>query len=94
MDGNRLKHFLVTEPYFALVRARDKSEAIALYVADVADDIDGEVEDNIEEIDKTHALILFSRSLQGSWKKWTPEIILGEFEESVSTVLAIDSMLE
>ena len=50
------KYFEITEPYYALIRAKDKGEAIEIYIEQVADDEEKELNKNIKEIDGDIAL--------------------------------------
>lgn len=86
-----MKYFHIKEPYFALIRANSKPEAITQYVTEVTADNDNEVGRSIEEISRDHALILFSQCV-GEEKISLADIMLS-FEDDSPAVLGVDAML-
>ena len=55
-----MKFFEVNYPYYALIKAKDEDEALDMYVAFVADD-DGTLREEIKEVDRDYALIMYGR---------------------------------
>lgn len=85
-----MKFFEIHSPYYALLKAETKEEAIATYAEFVAED-DGTLHDEIKEVDRDYALVSFSR---GATEDKTivpiPEI-LEDFQSEGSSVLLIGS---
>ncbi|ANB66164.1 putative yosH (plasmid) [Anoxybacillus sp. B7M1] len=86
-----MKFYEVHEPYYALVKARDKDEAIKLYTELVADD--GSLHEETKEVSRDYALIRFGRAL-GEDKELMPvEKVIDEFNDEQNNILLIDGSL-
>ena len=88
-----MKYYIVDEPYFALIKADDKSEAVELYEKYVADDEDGSLVGSLEEISRDKALALVSRCLTEDGELRDVEDVIRYIEDSKSSVLLIDGNL-
>lgn len=87
-----MKFFEVHYPYYALLKANDKEEAMQLYTECVADD-DGTLHEEIEEVERDYALVKFSRG-RSEDKKEIPIIeVLSNFQSNEPMVLLIDGAL-
>ncbi|MED4083891.1 hypothetical protein P4637_03315 [Halalkalibacterium halodurans] len=87
------KYYEVTEPYYALIKADSKEEAIEEYVKSVAENEDGEVDESIEEVEKEYALALFGQCKTEDGELLPPDKVLEEFNDQKSRVLAFDGAL-
>ena len=88
-----MKFYIVDEPYFALIKADDKSEAVELYEKYVADDEDGSLVDSLEEISRDKALVLMSRSQDEFGELMNEDDVIHDIDKSKSSVLLIDGLL-
>lgn len=87
-----MKFYEVHYPYYALLKANDKEEAMQLYTECVADD-DGTLHEEIEEVERDYALVKFSRG-RSEDKKEIPIIeVLSNFQSNEPMVLLIDGAL-
>ncbi len=87
-----MKYFEIHEPYYALMQAKDKDEALKNYAKYVAND-DGTLKDEIQEVDRDYALLMFSRA-PGENKVLLPvSDVINEFVEQEHKVLLIDGSL-
>lgn len=87
-----MKFYEVHYPYYALLKANDKEEAMQLYTECVADD-DGLLHEEIKEVERDYALVKFSRGRLED-KKEIPIIeVLSNFRSSEPMVLLIDGAL-
>ncbi|TPE70651.1 hypothetical protein [Halalkalibacterium halodurans] len=87
------KFYEVDSPYYALIKAGSKEEAIEEYVRSVADNENGEVDGNIEEVDREYALALFRQCKTEDGDLLPPDKVLEEFNDQKSRVLAFDGAL-
>lgn len=67
-----MKYFSTDEPYSATIAAESHEEAIKLYIETVADDDDGMLNENMEEISRDEALINLARSKDMETGKYMP----------------------
>jgi len=88
-----MKFFKVNEPYYALIKANDKEAAIKLYEANVAENIDGEVNEDVREISANKALVIFSRATSEDGKIIPINEILTDFESEEEMILLIEGTL-
>jgi hypothetical protein len=88
-----MKFFKVNEPYYALIKANDKEAAIKLYEANVAENIDGEVNEDIRETSANKALVIFSRATSEDGKIIPINEILTDFESEEEMILLIEGTL-
>jgi hypothetical protein len=87
-----MKFYEVHYPYYALLKANDKEEAMQLYTECVADD-DGSLHEEIKEVERDYALIKFSRGKTEDRKEVPVLEILNDFQSNESMVLLIDGAL-
>lgn len=88
-----MKYFEIHDPYYALIKAADQEEAIKIYTEYVADDEDGTLHEEIEEVDRDYALIQFARSESEDRDFMPVPETLEKFRRDKSEVLLIDSGL-
>lgn len=86
-----MKYYEFYEPYFALIKAKNESEAIKIYEKDVAD-IDSGID--MQEISRDYAIAKFSRSTdeEGQFINIVDLIKIFNSDDE-SEVLIIDSHL-
>ena len=58
-----MKFFEVHYPYYALIKARDKDEAVQLYVMYIADDEDGTLHEEMKEVERDYALVMHAKAM-------------------------------
>lgn len=87
-----MKFYEVHFPYYALLKANDKEEAMQLYTECVADD-DGSLYEEIKEVERGYALIKFSRGKTEDRKEVPVLEVLNDFQSNESMVLLIDGAL-
>ncbi|WP_406842625.1 hypothetical protein [Bacillus velezensis] len=58
-----MKFYEILNPYYALLKAEDKAEAEKIYIQEVAytDDYENFQEDEIREVERDYALVMFSQ---------------------------------
>jgi len=84
-----MKFFEIHTPYYALLKADTKDNALGVYVKFVADN-DGSLGEAIKEVDRDYALARFSRSVSED-KQWAPiSQVLENFRSDDNEVLIID----
>lgn len=57
-----MRFYEAHEPYYALMKAIDKDEAIKLYTEYIADD-NGTLKDEIKEVGRDYAFVRYKRSM-------------------------------
>lgn len=87
----KMKYFETHDPYYALIKAKTKKEAIRQYTKHIADDEDGSLNKEMKEVGKDYALILFARSTGEDLKYLKPKELLKEFNDEVPGVLVVTS---
>lgn len=85
-----MRYFEFHEPYYGLIPARTKAEAVNNYVKYVFDDPDLGY---MKEIPREHAFEKFSSILKDEGKVVTAEGILKEFEDRENIMLLLDGTL-
>jgi hypothetical protein len=88
-----MKFFEVHEPYYALIKALDKEQAIKEYLEVVADDEDGTLESEIKEVERDYALVKFSRATSVDIMILTTKEILSQFNYGGNEILLVDKQL-
>ena len=85
-----MKYFEVVIPYYALLKAEDKEQALIEYNASVAylEDIN-----DIHEVQEDYALVRFSQVPSEDKKLLAPKTVLEEFNEANRCVLVWDLAL-
>lgn len=88
-----MKFYEVNEPYYALIKAKTKENAMTIYTDVVADDEEGELAENIKEVTGLYAAIRYSR-VNGEDGKPTPvKEDLDDLTNEEEMVLAVDGSL-
>jgi len=87
-----MKFYEAYYPYYALLKANNKEEAMQLYTECVADD-DGSLHEEIEEVERDYALAMYSRAKTEDGKEVPISEILNDFQSSEAIVLLIDPSL-
>ncbi|MGR0121688.1 hypothetical protein [Bacillus halotolerans] len=95
IEGGRTMNFYeITEPYYALIKAKDKAEAEKIYIENVADtdDYDNFQDEEINEVSRDYALSEYKRVM----KKYgdTEYLIVETFDAPASEMLIWDGSLE
>ncbi len=85
-----MKYFEIHDPYYALIKAENQDEAIKIYTEYVADD-DGTLNEEIREVDRDYALVIFARSESEDGDFAPVPETLDNFRREKSEVLLIDS---
>lgn len=89
-----MKYFTGDHPYYALIRARNKEEAINFYIEFVADDEDGYLEKEMREVPWEEALVMFSRATSDeTGKLFSPDEVVRIFNKDEPDLLGVDSAL-
>lgn len=92
--GRTMKFYEITEPYYALIKAKDKAEAEKIYIENVADtdDYDNFQDEEINEVSRDYALSEYKRVM----KKYgdTEHLIMETFNVPASEMLIWDGSLE
>ena len=85
-----MKYFEVLIPYYALLKAEDKEQALLEYNASVA-----HLEDikDIHEVPEDYALVMFSQVPSEDKKLLAPKTVLEEFNDANRFVLVWDGAL-
>lgn len=83
-----MKFFEVHSPYYALIKAKTKREAIEKYTEVVADD-DGTLHEEIREVERDYALVTFSRGDTEDGEEVSISEILKNFQSDDCAVLLI-----
>lgn len=88
-----MKFYEVHDPYYALIKAKTKENAMTIYTDVVADDEEGELAENIKEVTGLYAAAKFSRIL-GEDKELIPvEEVLKDLTSEEEMTLIIDGSL-
>ncbi|WP_144520691.1 hypothetical protein [Bacillus pumilus] len=88
-----MKFYETHEPYYALIKARNIKNATEIYNDTVADDVEGELAENIKEVTGIYAAIRYSR-VNGEDGKPTPvKEDLDDLTNEEEMVLIIDGSL-
>jgi hypothetical protein len=86
-----MKFYEVYYPYYALIKAKDKEEAMKIYTKFVADD-DGTLHEELNEVERDYALTSYCKA---TFKVEDVSIrdVLESFQNNESRVLLIDGSL-
>jgi hypothetical protein len=88
-----MKFYEVHYPYYALLKANDKEEAMQLYTECVADN-DGSLYEEIKEVDHDYVLALYGRFSKDENGKFIPiSNVIEDIKNDKPTVLLIDGCL-
>lgn len=63
-EDEEMKFYEVHDPYYALIKAKTKENAMTIYTDVVADDEEGELAENIKEVTGLYAAAKFSRIME------------------------------
>ncbi|MGG3890198.1 hypothetical protein [Metabacillus fastidiosus] len=86
-----MRYFEIHEPYYALLKANNETEAIQKYIENVAGE-KGETF-NISEVDRDYALIKFSQAPDENKKLLPINTVINEFNAQENEVMIIDGSL-
>lgn len=89
----KMKFYEAHYPYYALIMATNEEEAIEIYSENVAEDDDGSLIDEIEEVSRDYAVIRFSRAKSEDGKDIDYTEVLATLTSEDSQVLVIDGSL-
>ncbi|MGY4689320.1 hypothetical protein [Salibacterium sp. K-3] len=89
-----MKYFEISQPYYALLKAENESQAIMKYIEQVADDSENEpLCEEIQEVPTDYAVAKFSRAT-GEDRELPPlREVLDELRDGEDSVLLIDGSL-
>ncbi|MDO7908447.1 hypothetical protein Q5741_18765 [Paenibacillus sp. JX-17] len=87
-----MRYFEIIEPYYAMIKAETEEQAIEKYVEFVADD-DGSLKDEIAELERDYALVLYSRCPAEDMRSMKTIDLLNEFQDEEPSVLIVDGSL-
>lgn len=88
-----MKYFEINDPYYAIIKARTRKEAIRVYEEHVADDEDNKLREDIHEISRDYALVHFARGTGEDMKMIKPWELLEEFNDDTPGILLVTSEL-
>ncbi|MCM3216125.1 hypothetical protein M3612_16625 [Niallia taxi] len=88
-----MKYFEVNEPYYALIKAQSKKQAMEIYTKKVSEDNEGTLKEEMMEVNRDYALVKFDRS-PGEDGQLIPIIeIIETFNKDKAELLVIDGSL-
>lgn len=88
---NEIGYFEFRYPYYALIRAKNKKEAIKIYRTEIAED---EKNEEVKEVAKEYALGKFAVAIYKEDKEeYTLVELIEDFSEAINYVLLIDGEL-
>ncbi|MGN7945783.1 hypothetical protein ACTJJD_12505 [Bacillus sp. 22446] len=88
-----MKFYETHEPYYALIKARNTKNATEIYNDTVADDVEGELAENIKEVTGLYAAIRYSRTVGEDGKTIPFEEVLQDLTNEEEMTLLIDGSL-
>ncbi|MEK4789360.1 hypothetical protein [Bacillus sp. FSL K6-2971] len=88
-----MKFYEVHDPYYALIKAKTKENAMTIYTDVVADDEEGELAENIKEVTGLYAAIRYSRTVGEDGKTIPFEEVLQDLTNEEEMTLLIDGSL-
>ncbi|WP_421726818.1 hypothetical protein [Bacillus velezensis] len=93
--GRTMKFYEINDPYYALIKAKDKAEAEKIYIQEVADtdDYDNFQDEEIREVERDYALVKFSQSRGEDGELASYTYISGTFNNPDIEVLIWDGSL-
>lgn len=90
--GQQLNFYEVYDPYYALILAKDEEAAYQIYIDTVADD-DGNLHEEIEEVDREYGIVKYSRAKSEDGELLEISEILEGLKTDESKLLLIDGSL-
>ncbi|WP_242730274.1 hypothetical protein [Bacillus altitudinis] len=88
-----MKFYKVTKPYYALIKAQSKENALKLYTDEVADDEGGLLAEDMYEIDELEAGKLHGRTIGEGGEKLTANEVIDDLASNEEMVLSQDGSL-
>jgi len=88
-----MEFFEAHYPYYASIKARDEDEAVQLYVMYIADDEDGTLREEMKEVERDYALVMYTKAMSLEHNRISVEYILNDFRDDEPSVLLIDCSL-
>lgn len=87
-----MKYFEAYDPYYALIKAETKKEALKIFTEYVAED-EGSLEDELKEVDQFYALLKFGRATGEEGNEVPFKEVLDSFSDNDIKLLLIDGSL-
>lgn len=87
------KFFEFKDPYFALIKAKNKKEAIKIYMEFIAEDEKNSLKEEIQQVSRDYALLKFSESATDFKDFSTLESIIKTFNSDEVDLLLVDGAL-
>lgn len=90
-----MKFYELNDPYYALIAAEDKGEAVQLYIANVAGDSEEgpEIEEELKEVNHEYVLTKLRRTPGENGENITEEEVNQEINSEKSRAILIDGSL-
>ncbi|MCM3425530.1 hypothetical protein [Bacillus paralicheniformis] len=88
-----MRYYEVHEPYYALIAAEDKEEAMSIYENNVAYGDEGTLKDHTKEVGRNYALGRYGNCIRQTLPGYRATEIKKEFEERKNDCLLIDGNL-
>ncbi|MUG68658.1 hypothetical protein GNP94_22055 [Paenibacillus campinasensis] len=91
-DLKEMKYFVVDEPYYAVLKARNEAEAFSMYDQLIAGDDLG-FKGGLREVSRDYALIQFARSVTEDGKTVPVKEVLADFSDAEPSILVVTSQV-
>jgi hypothetical protein len=90
-----MKFYELDDPYYALIAAEDKGEAVQLYIREVAGDAEesADIEEELKEVNHEYVLTKLKRSPGENGENISEEEVNQEINSKTSRVILIDGSL-
>ncbi len=88
-----MNYYEVEEPYYALIKAENKTVAMKEYVDVITEDDDGQLSDNMKEVKSDYAIAKYSRAYSEDGNQVPFHEILQDLRSDRSFVLIFDANL-
>lgn len=88
-----MKFYQAFDPYFALIKAKDKESAKNIYTSNVADDEDGLLVNSLEEVDRDVAIVMYSRAMSENGESISVKEIVNDVQNEEEFCMLIEGTL-
>lgn len=88
-----MNFYEVEEPYYALIKAENKAVAMKEYVEVIAEDEEGNLLENMKEVQADYAIAKYSRAYSEDGKQVPIHEVLHDLRNDKSFVLIFDASL-
>lgn len=88
-----MNYYEAHEPYYALIQAETKEIALTEYVAQIAEDDDGHLSDNMKQVATDYAIARYSRTFSEELQEVPLSEILENIRSNDTMVLIFDANL-